>query len=181
MQSRISTRGLTPNEIALMPSGFISQIDISKVRLIGRTHNPFAIGKIVARGYDLYWKNYPQDFTQEPLSARSLLVHELCHVWQYATGRLTAWSYLSRPKNWIYGYEFDPRKNFDDYDIEKQADLLQDWHHMNHGGSACRHRQGSFTPSLAQINAAVPFKWDIVLPEILDERSVWEDPDLPIA
>ena len=165
-------RGLSPDEIALMPAHFISQIDVSRVRLIGRTHNPFAIGKIVARGYDLYWKNYPQDFTQEPLLACSLLVHELCHVWQYATGRLTALSYLTQPKNWIYGYEFDPHKTFIDYDIEKQADLLQDWYHMNHGGRPSRYHQTSSPPSLTQINAVVPFEWEIISPKNEEEGDL---------
>jgi len=49
----IRTRGLSPDEIALLPSGFITHINIARLRLIGRTHNPFAQGKIVARGYDL--------------------------------------------------------------------------------------------------------------------------------
>ena len=94
-------RALKADETSLFPEGFTSQIDMGRVRLIGRVHNPFAIGKIVARGYDLYWKDYPEDFTQQSLCAQALLMHELCHVWQYASGRLTAWSYLTRPKNWI--------------------------------------------------------------------------------
>jgi len=162
----IRTRGLSPDEIALLPSGFITHIDIVRLRLIGRTHNPFAQGKIVARGYDLYWRDYPEDFTRLALSARGVLVHELCHVWQYATGRLSAWRYLTRPKNWIYGYEFDPRKAFDDYPIEKQADLLQDWYVMNHGAPPQRHHNNSAPPSLTQINTVVPFEW-----EMPDERA----------
>ena len=153
-------RGLTPNEIDLLPSGFISQIDIERVRLIDRKHNPFIGRKIVARGYDLYWPNYPLDFTAAPPAAQSLLMHELCHVWQYATGRLTAWRYLTRPKNWAYGYEFETSKNFDDYATEKQADLLQDWHNMNCGQQPYRHHPQSIAPTREQLNTVVPFDWD---------------------
>ena len=161
MLSHSRMRSLTPDEIALFPPGFTSQIDMSRVRLIGRTHNPFAIGKIVARGYDLYWKDYPDDFAQQSLRMRALLMHELCHVWQYASARLTAWRYLTRPQNWVYGYDFEPHKSFDDYPTEKQADLLQDWYIMNHGMMPSRHSKDSSTPRLSQINAVVPFAWDI--------------------
>ena len=115
----------------------------------------------MARGYDLYWKDYPDNFAQQSLCTQALLMHELCHVWQYASGRLTAWRYLTRPKNWIYGYAFDPRKSFDDYPTEKQADLLQDWYFMNNGGAARRHNKDSRAPSLKQINAVVPFDWNL--------------------
>jgi len=154
-------RGLTPEEIALFPKDFKAHIDIARLRLIGRAHNPLARGKILVRGYDIYWKDYPSDFAQEPLSIQSLLMHELCHVWQYATKRLTAWTYLTQPKNWIYGYAFDPNKSFDDYAIETQADLLQDWYYMNHGTPPRRYSRDGIAPNLAQINVVVPFKWDI--------------------
>ena len=153
-------RALTPYEIARLPPGFIKHIDIDRLRLIDRKHNLFSGNKIVARGYDLYWPNYPSDFTRAGLATRSLLVQELCHVWQYATDRLTAWRYLTRPKNWAYGYEFSIHKAFDDYAIEKQADLLQDWHHMNHGAAPYRYHPQSTAPSLEQINAVIPFEWE---------------------
>jgi len=172
MFGTIKRRGLTHDEIALFPADFIAHIDIARLRLIGRAHNPLAIGKILVRGYDIYWKNYPADFTQESLSMRSLLMHELCHVWQYATQRLTAWSYITQPKNWIYGYAFDSDKNFDDYAIETQADLLQDWFHMNHGAKPCRHRRDTPAPSLTQINAVVPFEWDTPPSDNLEEHRL---------
>lgn len=122
----MKTRALTPDEISSLPDSFTQSFDIARVRLIGRTHNPFARGKILALHYELYWKNYPEDFTALCPSMRSLLMHELCHVWQYETGRLSVWRYLSQPKNWAYGYHYDTSKTFDDYPTEKQADLLQD-------------------------------------------------------
>ena len=161
MLSTVRTRGLTPDEIALLPRGFTSHIDINRVRFIGRTHNPFAYGKILVRGYNIYWKTYPADFARTSLAQQAILIHELCHVWQYATGRLSAVSYLTQPKNWAYGYHYEPRKSFDDYAIERQADLLQDWYAMNHGAPPSRYDRQSQVPTLSQINAVIPFMWDM--------------------
>ena len=167
-----NTRALTADEIALLPSDFILQIDIQRLRLINRKHNPFVGNKILARNYELYWKDYPLDFTQSSVKTRSLLMHELCHVWQYATNRLTALSYITHPKKWAYGYNFVSSKNFDDYETEKQADLLQDWHHMNHGYKPYRHHKDSCAPNLEQINAVVPFAWDVTPYEPVENHDL---------
>ncbi len=154
-------RGLTAQEIALFSQSFTKEFEIERVRLINRYHNPFAKRKILVRGYDIYWENYPEDFTIQSLTVRALLMHELCHVWQYATGRLSLWRYITQPKNWFYGYEFNEAQNFDDYPIEKQADLLQDWYIMNHGLPSCHHDKGSCAPELNQLNSLIPFAWDL--------------------
>ena len=80
-----NTRALTADEIALLPSDFILQIDIQRLRLINRKHNPFVGNKILARNYELYWKDYPLDFTQSSVKTRSLLMHELCHCLLYTS------------------------------------------------------------------------------------------------
>jgi len=76
-------RKLTPQEIALFPSDFINQIKIDDVQLISRAHNIFAKNKILVRGNKIYWPNCPKDFTKESIDTQSMLMHELCHVWQY--------------------------------------------------------------------------------------------------
>lgn len=151
-------RHLTQHEQALVPEGFRAELDLDMVRLIPRAHNIFARGKILVRGYYIYWPETPADFTRHDILLQSVLIHELCHVWQYKTGRLTAFRYLVNPANWRYSYVFDPAKSFDDYPIEKQADLLQDWYLMNKGAKPCRYT--GEPPTLAQINAVVPFKTD---------------------
>lgn len=130
-------------------------MDLTQVRLRSRPHNPFARNKILVRGYDIYWPDTPADFTRYDLLMQSVLIHELCHVWQYKTGRLTALRYLINPANWIYSYTFDAAKTFEDYPIEKQADLLQDWFLMNAGAEPCRYK--GIPPTLAEINETVPF------------------------
>lgn len=154
------TRHLTDAEIRSLPAGFTAKFDIRAVTLIDRAHNPFARNKILCRGPRLYWPNHPRDFTRETLILQSLLVHELCHVWQYETGRLTAVRYLLDPRNWIYSYAVREDAVFDDYPTEKQADLLQDWFLVNSGSQPRRYAKtnGKF-PSKGWLNKVVPFDW----------------------
>jgi len=170
------SRALSAEEIALFPISFTQTIDIASVRLIRRAHNPFARRKILVRHNKVYWPNCPANFSQESVELQSLLMHELCHIWQYHTARLTALSYLLQPKNWAYKYSFDPAKSFDDYPIEKQADLMQDWYCLNLGAAPQRFAHGSHPPNLLEINAVIPFLWENVLPdggpdEFPDEES----------
>ncbi len=164
-------RVLTPDEISLFPRAFTETLDMARLRLINRTHNPFASGKILVRGYDIYWKDYPENFIDKPICEQAVLAHELCHVWQYTTGRLSAWRYITQPENWVYGYDFDPSKTFDDYATEKQADLFQDWYSLNNGHPANRHRADSLAPNLVQINAVVPFDWKAATDEVIEDSG----------
>ena len=151
------TRQLKDHEIAALPVGFVQAFDVGRVTFIDRAHNPFARNKILCRGYDLYWQDHPNDFTRMPLIIQSLLVHELCHVWQYETGRLNAFRYLLDPRNWSYSYRVKPGAAFDDYPTEKQADLLQDWFLVNRGAAPTRFDRRGPTPDLKWLNAVVPF------------------------
>ena len=154
-----SSRHLTKAEITRLPAGFTQSFDISAVQLIDRAHNPFARNKIVCRGPRLYWQNYPEDFTRTTRLIQSLLVHELCHVWQYETGRLTALGYLIDPRNWHYSYRVKDGADFDDYPTEKQADLLQDWFLANSGVTPLRYDQDGPIPTKEWLNNIVPFAW----------------------
>lgn len=153
------SRNLTETEITLIPAGFAKAFDIQSVELIDRPHNPFAKSKILCRGSKLYWPDHPDSFTRETLIIQSLLVHELCHVWQYETGRLSAFRYLINPRNWSYSYTMKPEVNFDDYPTEKQADLLQDWFLVNRNASPFRFNRGGPHPTKKWLNDIVPFDW----------------------
>ena len=153
-------RKLSSAEQSLFPKSFRGSIQMDSVTLISRAHNPFALRKILVRNNKVYWPNYPEDFTKETLRVQALLMHELCHVWQYHTDRLSALKYLISPKRWTYEYAYAPGKTFDDYPTEKQADLLQDWYRVNNGELANNYdRTASDQPSKAQINTVVPFIW----------------------
>ena len=153
------SRHLSKHEIAALPDGFTESFNIKSVEFIDRAHNPFAKNKILCRGHKLFWQNYPQDFTRMPLIIQSLLVHELCHVWQYETSRLTAARYLFDPRNWYYNYRVKEGAVFDDYRTEKQADLLQDWFLVNSGAQPLRFDQKGPTPTQEWLNLVVPFQW----------------------
>jgi len=153
-------RQFLPQEIALFPADFVNQFNIEAVQLISRAHNIFAKNKILVRGNKIYWPNYPADFTAETIHTQSMLMHELCHVWQYHTNRLSILRYILIPKNWIYGYVFDIAKSFDDYAIEKQADLMQDWYLANKGRIPCHYdKDECFQPTKDDINYIMPFIW----------------------
>ncbi len=151
------TRQLTGREIAILPDAFAAAFDVKSVTFIDRAHNPFAKNKILCRGFRLYWPNHPTDFTRETRIIQSLLVHELCHVWQYETGRLTAFRYLVDPRNWSYSYRVRTDARFDDYPTEKQADLLQDWFLVNRGEPALRFDPRGPRPTKDWLNTIVPF------------------------
>jgi len=153
------TRHLSPPEISLIPSGFAQAFDIGSVQFIDRHHNPFAKNKILCRGHKLYWPNAPRDFRRAPVLIQSLLIHELCHVWQYETGRLSAFSYLMDPRNWFYSYRVELNADFDDYPTEKQADLLQDWFLVNSGEAPIRFDGTGPAPTRDWLNHTVPFDW----------------------
>ena len=156
----IDRRHLTEAEIVCLPAGFTQSFDIRAVQLIDRAHNPLARHKIVCRGPRLYWQNYPKDFTRAPRLIQSLLVHELCHVWQYETGRLTAFRYLIDPRNWKYSYRVIDGADFDGYPTEKQADLLQDWFLVNTGKAPVRYEHTGPIPTKNWLNKVVPFPWN---------------------
>jgi len=154
-------RKLLPQEIALFPKDFISAINIESVELISRRHNIFAKNKILVRGYKIYWPNCPADFTQETVYRQSVLMHELCHVWQYHTYRLSALGYLLNPKRWLYKYVFDITKHFDDYPTEKQADLMQDWYLANKGCAPENYNSNKCeSPTKDHLNHVTPFRWE---------------------
>jgi hypothetical protein len=154
------SRHLTEAEIRALPAGFTNHFDIQSVTLVDRAHNPFARNKILCRGPRIFWPKHPRDFTLETLTIQSLLIHELCHVWQYETGRLTAARYLLDPRNWIYSYSVTENADFDDYPTEKQADLLQDWFLVNSGSIPLRYSHGGIIPSRNWLNQVVPFDWN---------------------
>lgn len=153
-------RRLLPNELNLIPSSFRSTVNIGNVTLIDKSHNIFISGRAMARPNKIYWPDCPDDFTKASIVEQATLMHELCHIWQYNTDRLSAWGYLTNKENQKYEYSFDPIKKFDDYPTEKQADLMQDWYYVNNGYAPSRfNAKRGITPTKDQINKVVPFQW----------------------
>jgi|GEM_PF-1413917 len=131
--SGAASRGLSAEEIATIPPELALACDAGSVRIIDRAHNLFALKKVLVRGSAIYWYRAPRDFTKSSGRMRALLMHELAHVWQYRTGRLSAASYLLWPPNWRYRYAVREGVRLDDYAIEAQADIVEDWYRQRAG------------------------------------------------
>ena len=103
-------RPLTDAERRLLSPGLVAALDVAGVapliipraawlaRLtwLWRGHVP-----ILTRGRKIYWPNGAQDFSGKP-SSMAVLQHELQHVLDFSTGRLSVLGYLLNPKNWTY-------------------------------------------------------------------------------
>ena len=163
-EAKKNARALNSAEIFLIPASFQAAIDVSKIRLIKHHHNVFVKNKIMTRNYDIWWPDCPEDFTKIisinlMRDSQAKLMHELCHVWQYKTGRLSIGKYITNPSRWTYRYGFSPDKSFDDYPTEKQADFFEDWWRLNMGYPADNNKVGTQPPSKKAINKTIPFKW----------------------
>jgi hypothetical protein len=64
-----------------------------------------------------------EDFSQRPLWARALFVHEMTHVWQRQSGINLV---LRRPPLARYRYRIEPGKAFGAYGLEQQASIVED-------------------------------------------------------
>ena len=148
-----ASRHLTPGERALVPEAFARELPLESVRIILRAHNPFARTKVLVRGRRIFWPGAPEDVSREGAGLQTLLVHELAHVWQYETGRLTAFRYLSDPRNWRYGYRTGAE--FESLGIEAQADLVADWWRVRRSLPPLRHIGAP--PTREWLEEAIPF------------------------
>ena len=146
-------RPLTPSERALVPEAFARVLPLDSVRIILRAHNPYARRKVLVRGRRIFWPGASADVSREGAGLQTLLVHELAHVWQYETGRLTAFSYLTDPRNWQYGYR--DGAEFESLGVEAQADLVADWWRVCRGLPPLRHI--GQPPTREWLESAIPF------------------------
>jgi hypothetical protein len=69
---------------------------LARIARIWRGHLP-----VLTLGDAIYWPGAPEDASRRPADM-ALLQHELQHVLDYATGRLTWLGYAVDPRNWTY-------------------------------------------------------------------------------
>jgi hypothetical protein len=69
---------------------------LARLTFLWRGHVP-----ILTRGGRIYWPGAAADFSQAP-HHMAVLQHELQHVLDFSTGRLSALGYLLNPRNWTY-------------------------------------------------------------------------------
>lgn len=125
----MSSRSLTPDEIALARGVFGAAIDYGRVRVHARKWWPFQPrGVTMAPDGDLWF--HPEgglfcaDFCESPLHIQGHFIHEMTHVWQaQRSGRW--WLPLMRHPFCRYAYDVVPGKPFARYGIEQQAEIVR--------------------------------------------------------
>lgn len=120
-------RRLTPGERALARSVFGEALDLDRVR-IART--PFrtavTLGPVILMPHDA-----PRDFAAAPVHLRAWLVHELVHVWQFATapaGTLRSWAGVVASGGYgpgLPGYAYALPFDWEALNLEQQARAVE--------------------------------------------------------
>lgn len=125
----MSSRSLTPDEIALARGVFGAAIDYGRVRVHARKWWPFQPrGVTMAPDGDLWFHPdgglFCADFCESPLHIQGHFIHEMTHVWQaQRSGRW--WLPLMRHPFCRYSYDVVPGKPFERYGIEQQAEIVR--------------------------------------------------------
>ncbi len=121
-------RALTPGERAIAASVFGGALAVEETSIRRAKWWLFQPAWITMAPDGHIWCHpngdvWCDDFSQRPLWARALFVHELTHVWQYQSGINLI---LRRPPFARYRYQLTPGKPFAAYGIEQQASIVED-------------------------------------------------------
>lgn len=146
-------RPLTAGEVALGRSIFRDAIDWPRVELRRRRWWPFQKTNVVMApaGHIHFHPRadfWSADFSHERLSLQGLLVHELCHVWQWQQGIFLP---LRRHPFCRYEYRLEPGKRFARYGLEQQAEIVRHAFLLQQGA------QLPDRPPLPAYRAVLPF------------------------
>jgi hypothetical protein len=133
---------LSPGLVAALDAAGVAPVIISRAAWLARLtwmwrgHVP-----ILTRGHKIYWPGAPEDFSARP-AAMAILQHELQHVLDFSTGRLSALGYLFDPRNWTYRLPSPDRWDWKRLGAEQRAVLAETlWRAEREGGEkldACR-------------------------------------------
>ena len=133
------TRNLTTGEVDLLKSVFSATITYSSVKV----HNFKAYffqpdDTAMTPDGTIYFpvKHYLADFSTAGLFTKAWFVHEGAHLYQYYSLK---WSVKARGIfDRDYDYTLDPRKKFQQYGLEQQGDIAQDFYILKNGGTISR-------------------------------------------
>jgi hypothetical protein len=151
----LTSRALTPGEIALARSVFGESIAYDRVRVHNRKWWPFQPRRVtMAPDGDLWFHPasnlFCDDFCGSPLHLQGLFIHEMTHVWQAQRGG--KW-YLPLMRHPFCRYDYDivPGKPFRHYGLEQQAEIVRHAFLMRRGAAV----EGK--PGLAVYERLLPF------------------------
>jgi hypothetical protein len=149
----VAGRPLTQGEINLATLMFGSKINNSAVKIYHHTYLPFLPDKnslmtpngniYASKNSTMYSSDYstmsPPAYATWPLIyPQAVFVHEMTHVWQYQHGM---WVKTRRVTgSWNYDYDFATfgTKDFKSYGIEEEAQIVEDFYLLLHGGQIYR-------------------------------------------
>lgn len=130
----VKKRPLTSGERKLACSVFGSSLNLDSIQVVAHR----AIWKHYAMSPNGHIYFHPQDwradFSKAPLSVQSWLMHELTHVWQVQQGMAVVRKALL---NRNYHYILEQGKQFLQYGIEQQAQMVQDYFVKRATGQEC--------------------------------------------
>lgn len=132
----LSLRRLTAGERALCAEVFGPGLESGRVRLLAL---PVWPRPFVPNGGLVVWPaaSALADFSQAPLWLRSVLVHELVHVWQAQHGIFLPFAKLKAGDGYsAYAYDLTDGRPFDALNIEQQAMVVQHAYLAAGGGAA---------------------------------------------
>jgi hypothetical protein len=129
------SRPLTDGERRAVSPGLAGALSAvgAQPRLIAHAHPAARIAALwrgdiptLTRGDVIWWPGATADLS-EPGFEREMAVlqHELQHVLDYRTGRLTAVGYLCSPRHWTYRWERENRPPWDDLGAEQRGSLAE--------------------------------------------------------
>jgi hypothetical protein len=78
---------------------------------------------IMALGRTIWWPNARPDFAGT--ADMAVLQHELQHLLEFATGRLSIAGYLLLPHNWTYRWDLGGRPRWDRLGAEQRASVVE--------------------------------------------------------
>lgn len=130
------SRRLTPGERRLCTQVFGDSLDVSRVRIFSQPAWP---RPFVPTGGLVVWPSTSAlaDFSTAPLWLRSVLVHELVHVWQAQQGVFLPFAKLKAGDGLkAYAYDLADGRPFSQLNIEQQAMVVQHAYLAGGGGAA---------------------------------------------
>ena len=132
----MAKRKLTANEIKLAKIIFGDTIDYDKVRITNRIPGLFkksvggmCTGNAINTSKDTYCDDYDASYR------KSFFIHEMTHIWQFQhspsyLGKKLIKELATHHFNYMakaYQYDLEDGKPFDDYGLEQQAGIVQDY------------------------------------------------------
>lgn len=132
-------RPLTAGEIKLARRIFGNSLDYDKIRIANRRimkFQPEHGGLCTGNTINISGRAYADDYSQmQSFNLQSFFIHEMTHMWQFQKsplyfGKKFMKEILSHRFNYMakaYQYTLENGKSFDDYGLEQQACMVQDY------------------------------------------------------